>query len=241
MYVSSKKGDSMRRKTLFIIIFLVSTLSIYLLNGCGDDDKTITNPPPSGGPFTLSGSITNYPGGSVIAKAKITKFVPPDSFFVGTDTIDNDAQLSMALVTPPADFLVPITVPSGITVSDTTARIISFPELGAYNFSGGIMAKIRKKNFADTNVVEGSFIVQYIFSTKAVTISGSDTTINFTDTTVTSYNISLQEGWNALSIRLTAQRPNFQMTEYLSGELSGALWRYETSLLFRRFSDVLID
>lgn len=221
----------------FIFIYLICTFSVaYLLNGCGEDEPTITNPPPGGGAFTLSGSVTNYPGGSVIAKAEILKFIPPDTFAVGTDTIDNNAQLSMSLVTPPADFLIPIVVPSGVTVSDTSARISGFSQLGAYNFSGTLLANIRKKNFADTNVVEGSFAVQYIFSNKAVTVTGSDTTINLTDTTISAYNLNLQAGWNTVSIRRTIQRPDFELTDFLSGELAGASWRWETSSpLFKKF------
>jgi hypothetical protein len=222
------------QKGIFSVIFLSLILSI-LFTSCGEDENSVTTPPPGGGGFTLSGTISGYPGGSVIAKAKITKFVPPDSFFVGTDTVDNNAQLSMSLVTPPTDFLIPIIVPSGITVSDTTATITTFAELGAYNFSGSVIAKIRKKNFQDTNIVEGSFLVQYIFSTKAVTVIGSDTVINLNDTNISAYNLNLLAGWNTISIRLTTLRPNFQLTDFVSGELTGAAWRYETSLI-RRFN-----
>jgi hypothetical protein len=107
--------------------------------------------------------------------------------------------------------------------------------LGAYNFSGSVIAKIRKKNFQDTNIVEGSFLVQYIFSTKAVTVIGSDTVINLNDTNISAYNLNLLAGWNTISIRLTTLRPNFQLTDFVSGELTGAAWRYETSLI-RRFN-----
>jgi len=225
----------------YIIIYLICVFSAsYLINGCAEDE-TITNPPPSGGAFTLSGSVTNYPGGSVIAKAEIIKSFPPDTFAVGTDTIDNDAQLNMSLVTPPSDFLIAIylIVPSGISVSDTSAKITTFGGLRAYTFSGALLGYILKKNFADT-VFEGSFAVQYIFSTKAVTVTGSDTTINITDTTISAYNLSMQAGWNTISIRRTVQRPNFQLTDFLSGELAGASWRWETAPLFRKFKGFVL-
>jgi hypothetical protein len=128
----------------YFLIFLILPAMAFIIS-CGKDD-TITNPPPVSGPFTLSGTISGYPGGSIIAKAKITKSLPvPDSFFVGTDTIDNNAQLSMVLATPPTDFLVQIAVPPGITVSDTSARISLFSVLRGYNFSNELIAVIQKR------------------------------------------------------------------------------------------------
>jgi hypothetical protein len=212
-------------KVLFLV--LVFVLSAFCIIGCGKDD-TVTNPPPGGGggAFTLSGTITNYPWGSLIARAMINKFVPPDSFFVGTDTVDNNGELSITPVTPPTDFLVPISVPPSISVSDTTSRISVFGELRAYNFSNVLIGRIIRKNFDDT-VVQGSFAVQYLFSTKAVSITGSDTAINILDTSVTVYSISAVSGWNALTLQLVIERPNFKQYDYKSGETAGASWRYE--------------
>ncbi len=214
----------MKTKKAYFLI-LAATLSVFCIIGCGKDE-TITNPPPSGGgAFTLSGTIINYPGGSLIARAKITKLLPPDSFFVGTDTIDNNGVLSMSLVTPPTDYLGPIIVPSGITISDTTAKISGFAELTAYNFSSVWIGRIEKRNFNDS-AVQGSFAVQYIYLTKAVSITGSDTNTNLNDTTVVVYNLNPVSGWNALSFQLTVQRPNYRQYTYSSGELAGATWRY---------------
>jgi hypothetical protein len=213
----------MRSYKKLISIFAIVTAFI----GCGKDETTINNPPPAGGAFTLSGTISGYPGGSLIAKAMINKFSPPDSFYVGADTVDNNAALSMSLVTPPTDFLVPIIVPSGINVSDTTCRISSFGELHAYNFSSIMIGHIAKKNYDDT-VVQGSFSMQFLYCTKAVTIMGGDTAINLTDTTITVYNINAVSGWNAFTIKLDVQRPDYSQYSYTSGETGGATWRYMT-------------
>lgn len=210
-----------------VFTIVLAAVIIILVEGCGKDETSVTNPPPGGGgAFTLSGTIAGYPGGSLIARATINKLVPPDSFYVGSDTIENNAVLSMTLVTPPTDFLVPIIVPAGITISDTTCRVTSFGVLRAYNFSSIQLGQITKKNFADT-AVQGSFSINYLYCTKAVTITGSDTSINLTDTTVTVYNINASSGWVSFTLMLAVQRQNFRKYEFTSGETAGATWRYE--------------
>jgi hypothetical protein len=51
---------------------------------------------------------------------------------------------------------------------------------------------------------------------------------NLTDTTITVYNINAVSGWNAFTIKLDVQRPDYSQYSYTSGETGGATWRYMT-------------
>lgn len=218
-------------RKLVTLLLILSGLSLSSFHGCSDDDNTISNPPGST-PF-LTGSITNYPGGSVIVKAKLTAGTPADSFFAGTDTVDNSAMLSMDLVTPPANFLASINeinLPPGVVVSDTTVRIAQIGSLRVYGFSNELIGMLQKKNFVDS-VVTGSFAVAYLYSTKPFSITGSDTITNVNDTTINVYNVSFTAGWNAYTIRAAERRPGYSRYEVISGEAAGASWYYTSSII----------
>ena len=219
------------QKKSFAALLILFSLAITSFYSCGDDTNTITNPP--GETPYLTGTITNYPGGSIIAKAKLTAGLPADSFFAGTDTIDNSGMLNMDLATPPANFLTSIndlTLPSGVVVSDTTARIAQIGTLRAYGFSNELIGMLQKKNFMDS-VVTGSFAVQYLYSTKPFTITGSDTMTSVNDTTINIYNVSFVAGWNAYTVRAAERRPGYSRYEVITGEAAGATWYYTTTTL----------
>jgi hypothetical protein len=216
-----------------LYVFLLSALTL-LAAGCDEDDGVMN--PPDNGSIKLTGSISGYPGGSSIARAVLQIWSPPDTFFVGIDTVDNNGSLNMLLTTPPTNFLLPASdiSSSTIMVSDTTASYTGFSLLYVYTFSNMLSAVLQKKNFADT-VVQGSFLVQYIFATKPFTISGADTSAFGPDTSVTSYNLNLDEGWNVMTIRQTILTTNYSKVELTDGEISGAIWRYQdvTSSILR--------
>ncbi len=217
----------MRNKHGFYsIILLLLGLTMISVYGCGDDNNSVTNSP--GSTSFISGTISNYPGGSTIIKAKLTAGTPADSFFAGIDTVDNNAMLNMNLSTPPSNFLTSFnsgTIPPGVIISDTTTRAAQFGSLRAYGFSNELLGELQRKNFTDSQTV-GSFVVQYLYSTKPFTITGSDTTIGLTDTTLYIYNVTFAEGWNAFSFRIAEMRTNYTKYEFISGEASGAAWNY---------------
>lgn len=210
----------------------ICCFTIIYFTGCGNDD-TIINPGGGGNTgTTLSGTISGYPGGSIIARAVLFKYSPViDSFYAGTDTVDNNGELNLSLTTPPSDYLSALGVDTSLNISDTSAKITGFASLKAYNFSNISLALITKKNFADTNVVEGSFVIQYIFSSKAVTITGYDTNISMSDTSIYGYNLNFAAGWNVVTVKQVYKRPAFQQVEFTSGETAGATWRYEISMV----------
>lgn len=220
-------------KGLFFQFAALLVFAIVFITGCGDDNTT-TPSDPQGNTPTISGSITNYPGGSMIVKAKITAGTPTDSFFVGIDTVENSGVINMPLVTPPSNFLVSFgTVPEGVVISDTTTRAAQVGDLRAYGFSNELIGRMMKKNYSDSAVV-GSFVVQYLYSTKPFTITGADTSEGPTDTTLYIYNVSFASGWNAFTFRLAEQRANFTKYEFVSGEASGATWYYTPSIVAAR-------
>lgn len=220
-------------KKLFFQFAALLVFAIVYIAGCGDDNTT-TPTDPQGNTPTISGNITNYPGGSMIVKAKITAGTPTDSFFVGIDTVDNSGVINMPLATPPSNFLVSFgTIPQGVVISDTTTRATAVGELRAYGFSGELIGTMSKRNYSDSAVV-GSFVVQYLYSTKPFTITGTDTSASPTDTTLLVYNVSFASGWNAYTFRLTELRANFTKYEFVSGEASGATWYYTTSPIASR-------
>jgi hypothetical protein len=235
--IKIKPGENMditniqpiQKAARWVSSFTAFVIIVFLINGCSDDTTTNPGGPPSGDPI-ISGTITNYPGGSIIAKARLQKSTPTDSFFAGTDTVDNNGVLAMNLLTPPTDFLTPFGVQPGITVSDTTTRINSFSALRAYNFSNAYIGSITYKNFDDT-IVAGSFAVGFAYSTKPVTITGADTSINLLDTNIVAYNLSFTAGWNVFTTQLVEERPNFIRYEVRSGSTAGGSWRYEAVTL----------
>lgn len=215
-------------RSLFALTII---LGLTLFYGCGDDNNTITNPPGST-PF-LTGTITNYPGGSVIVKAKLTAGTPTDSFFAGIDTVENNALLQMDLSTPPANFLMSFNsgnIPPGVVISDTTTRAAQISSLRVYGYSNELLGNIQKRNFTDSTVT-GSFSVQYLYSTKPFTITGSDTTTSVTDTSLYIYNISFTEGWNAYTLRIAEKRTGYTRYEFITGEAAGAAWYYTPSTI----------
>jgi hypothetical protein len=212
-------------RLLFSCLLISFTLNLF--SACNSEENNIVNPPTDDA-SKLSGTISDYPGGNVIAKVKLEIFSPADSFFVGIDTIDSNGLLNMSLTTPPNNFLMPATDFSSPTVivSDSTARYTNFRIVNAYNFSNSQIAVILKKNFADT-VMPGSFFIERFFATKAFTIIGSDTNTIGNYTSIIKYNLSLAAGWNTVTIKIADIRTDFQVGEYTNGELSGATWRYE--------------
>jgi hypothetical protein len=224
-------SENFRKKNIisFILIIFLSAAGTALV-GCGDDKVTAPPVDPGNTPI-ISGTITNYPGGSIIAKARVLKPVTQDSFFVGTDTVDNNGVLAMDLITPPTDFLAPFMLSGGIIVSDSSARATSFSNLRAYSLDAYI-GNITYKNF-DDSLVAGSFAIYYIFSTKPVTVTGADTNIFLLDTSVVTYNLNLPDGWSAFTLQLIEQRTNFNRYELRSGVTAGATWRYETVTMDR--------
>jgi len=227
-------NDYMKKpKSMFYKFTGVIALTLLLIAGCGDDNTTTPNDPQGNTP-TLSGSVSNYPGGSMIVKAKINAGTPTDSFFVGIDTLDNSGIVNMPLATPPSNFLVAFgTVPSGVVISDTTTRATQVGNLRAYGFSNELIGDMMKKNYTDSAVV-GSFVVQYLYSTKPFTITGVDTNANLTDTSIYVYNITFTSGWNAFTFRITEQRTNYVKYEYVTGEAAGATWYYTPSIIAAR-------
>ena len=220
-------------KRLFFQFAALLVFAIVFITGCGDDNTT-TPSDPQGNTPTISGNVLNYPGGSMIVKAKITAGTPTDSFFVGTDTLDNTGLINMPLVTPPSNFLVAFgTLPEGVVLSDTTTRAAQVGNLRAYGFSNELIGSMTKQNYTDSAVV-GSFVVQYLYSTKPFTITGADTNANLTDTSIYVYNITCASGWNAFTFRLTEQRANFMKYEFVSGEASGASWFYTPTTIATR-------
>jgi len=226
-------------KSLILILFGLTIISIY---GCGDDNISVTNPP--GSTSFISGTISNYPGGSTIVKAKLTAGTPSDSFFAGIDTVDNNGMLNMNLATPPFNFLVSFnsgTIPPGVVISDTTTRAAQFGSLRVYGFSNELLGELQRKNFTDSQTV-GSFVVQYLYSTKPFTITGSDTTVNLTDTTLYTYNLTFAEGWNAFTLRVAEKRANYTKYEFVSGDAAGAAWYYAPVIIdIRRNKNFLIN
>jgi hypothetical protein len=223
------------RKTRSFIAALSTIIILSLVWGCGDDTTVTPGNPP--GTSNISGTITGYPGGSIIVKAKLTAGTPSDSFFAGTDTVDNDAMLNMNLSTPPANFLTAFDVsnlPPGVVISDTTVRAAQFSNLRAYGFSNELLGVILKKNYTDS-IVAGSLSVQYLYSTKPFSVTGTDTNITGLDTTMYVYNVSFAAGWNAYILRLTEQRTNYTRYDFLSGDNTSATWRYEPSLTADRY------
>lgn len=220
-------------KRLFFQFAALLVFAIVYITGCGDDNTT-TPTDPQGNTPTISGSITNYPGGSMIVKAKITAGTPTDSFFVGIDTVDNSGVINMPLATPPSNFLVSFgTIPQGVVVSDTTTRATQVGELRAYGFSNELIGRMMKKNYTDSLVV-GSFNVQYLYSTKPFTITGVDSNTSITDTTIYVYNVSFASGWNAFTFRMTEERANYRKYEFVTGEASGATWYYTPTTIAAR-------
>ena len=226
-------------KSLILILFGLTIISIY---GCGDDNISVTNPP--GSTSFISGTISNYPGGSTIVKAKLTAGTPSDSFFAGIDTVDNNGMLNMNLATPPSNFLVSFnsgTIPPGVVISDTTTRAAQFGSLRVYGFSNELLGELQRKNFTDSQTV-GSFVVQYLYSTKPFTITGSDTTVNLTDTTLYTYNLTFAEGWNAFTLSVAEKRANYTKYEFVSGDAAGAAWYYAPVIIdIRRNKNFLIN
>jgi len=226
-------------KSLILILFGLTIISIY---GCGDDNISVTNPP--GSTSFISGTISNYPGGSTIVKAKLTAGTPSDSFFAGIDTVDNNGMLNMNLATPPFNFLVSFnsgTIPPGVVISDTTTRAAQFGSLRVYGFSNELLGELQRKNFTDSQTV-GSFVVQYLYSTKPFTITGSDTTVNLTDTTLYTYNLTFAEGWNAFTLSVAEKRANYTKYEFVSGDAAGAAWYYAPVIIdIRRNKNFLVN
>ncbi len=216
----------MLKKICQSVTLLIFVFTIFYFAGCSNDTvNTVT--PPENTPF-LSGTIINYPGGSTIVKAMLFGGIPADSFTAGTDTVDNTAMLSMNVTTPPANFLDTIStsgLPSGIVISDTTARVTTLAYLSVYGFSNNFIANLQKRNFPDT-VVTGSAITYYLYSSKAFSITGTDTNNTISDTTVITYNINFTSGWNAYSLKVLEKRPNFTRAEFSNGEVSGSSWYY---------------
>ncbi len=226
-------------KRLFFQIAALLVFAKVFITGCGDDNTT-TPSDPQGNTPTISGTISNYPGGSMIVKAKISAGVPTDSFFVGTDTVDNSGIINMPLATPPSNFLVAFgTVPNGVVVSDTTTRAAQVGNLRAYGFSNELLGTMMKQNYTDSAVV-GSFVVQYLYSTKPFTITGVDSNASPTDTTIYTYNVSFASGWNAFTFRLIEERADYRKYEFVSGEASGATWYYTPNIIAVRYKDLFL-
>ena len=115
----------------------------------------------------------------------------------------------------------------------TPLRATQVGNLRAYGFSNELIGDMMKKNYTDSAVV-GSFVVQYLYSTKPFTITGVDTNANLTDTSIYVYNITFTSGWNAFTFRITEQRTNYVKYEYVTGEAAGATWYYTPSIIAAR-------
>ena len=144
----------------------------------------------------------------------------------------------MDLSTPPANFLMSfndITLPPGVVISDTTTHVAQIGSLRAYGFSNELIGMLQKKNFTDS-AVTGSFTVQYLYSTKPFTITGSDTMASINETTINTYNASFVAGWNAYTLRVAEKRPGYTKYEIFTGEASGGTWYCTTTTidLFRK-------
>lgn len=238
----NKSLISVKGRFLFYLVIILTALII--IAGCSDDDENIVNPPPSDNAFKLTGTITNYPGGSTIAKAPIVIYTSQDTFFVGTDTIENNGSLNMLLTTPPTNFLFSakdIVSSSNIVVSDTTASYTGFTIINVFNFSNIPIAMLLKKNFAGLTLEQGSFYIQYIFATKPFTVMGENTSFYQSDTTIIKYNLNFKEGWNIMNVKLAILRNNSEQLELTMGEPTGATWQYETVSLTKVNPNFLIS
>jgi hypothetical protein len=209
-----------------LISALLITFSVFFLYSCSSDPVS----PPGGRALTFSGQIGNWPGQPHIVRARVYGNLLQFSD-VGADTVDANGQMSMNILNPPANVLRSIRqvtqYNSGFTISDTNALAAYLGFLEVYNLSNTRTGSADLRNFTnDSTVAVGSFTVEYFYVDRNTNISGTNISINGSDTVVTTVNLQFVTGWNAYNIRAAELRPYYVSLNVTNGESSGASWYY---------------
>lgn len=214
---------------LKLILAVVSAFLVFFaFEGCGDDTIVTSGPP--GSTALISGSIDNWPADSLVVKA-IVSFLQVTAD-IGIDTVEPPGIMNLVLGTPPqivldniADFIGDTT--ASITFSDTSAMVAHFEALAV--FADSLRAgDVDRRNFgADSNFTAGSFTVDYIYTTKNVSVNGTVNLVSGSDTNRVTYNLNLNTGWNTYTVRLNERRENFSALSISTGsEPAGARWYF---------------
>jgi hypothetical protein len=215
-----KGKKEMKSKVLSLFCLLILTI----FSSCSSNN--IVDPGNETPVNNLSGSISNWPGQSLIVRAMI--IYNTNSADVGTDTVLANGQFNINLTTPPPSVLAPIKEFIGdtaLTISDTGAFFANFSSLWVYDITNTVTGFVQRRNF-DSTIVPGSFLVTYIYSDRNTSITGTVESAGFADTIRSTINLNLVTGWNKFYLRLVSQTSTLTVYEMNNGEPAGAYWYY---------------
>ena len=223
----------MKKRSVITLAFLVLPLLIFTSCDLTNQDEFYVS--------FLSGTLSNWQGGSnmeirLILESKVSGA----DLVVASSPIDEDGSFSIdSAATPPAETLEAIGQgPSDdkeecftdYQVSDTTAMIV-FGYLAIVDASiGSIVGKVYKATapmYGDSPDA-GNSIVEYIYSDKEFSLSGSEN-CTFQDgyQNTSEVVVYMSTGWNAITTTTVSRDNQHEIKEIRDGDLFDGEWFYE--------------
>lgn len=192
-------------------LFLVPIVLFF--GGCGDDEKSPSAPEDQS--FTsIEGKIEGW---TVTPNTSLTFSVSSAPF--GMYEIGTDGKFKVDLPVPASSFLNNFAETydySGITVSDTTVNYTTgaIRVLSGANMTSYIVQSDKKITnvFSITGV--GSYVVQYWYFDKDITITGSYSMLSIPLTTKNTYDLKCAKGWNKIVKRVDSESLSQRVYKY---------------------------
>ena len=195
-------------------------LSVALF-GCTSGDVSLDG--------TLSGTISNYTSGTYDVIKSMDGY--SSSTILGSCTPGSNGSFSLKLSIPTLNTISGDLGSSGITVSDSNAKIGITQGLSAYK-SNSLVGYIYKTdmtaNPTSSSTLSGTIVI-FMYADRACTIKGS--------VDGGSFDLSLKKGWNEVAGKYQQSSSNSTLT-YSTSIPSNLKWRYfpnSTSMGMKKF------
>lgn len=209
-------------------LFAILIFFVISIQSCSDDSPTSNNNNNNSSLVTsLSGFVNNITSTSRYMKAIVGE--DTISYIAGTDSVSSDNIFNISLTNPPISALKNLNTlfPSGGGLSDTTAKG-NFLNIGAFNNNAGQIdgSLVNSSVPPKSAVTTGDYLLFYMYCDRSVNVSGTQTSIFNSDTTVYNYSVTFETGYNKLKRIITKQRDNYTEFDIKNGGSESTNWYY---------------
>lgn len=204
--------------------YLLLTLTLVYA-GCNDNSTNIENLS-----SVISGKIVNlhYSPGLYVVGTVTEDDTSHTPRALDSSLISSDGSFSLTVSEPPSHFLAAYTLPNCPGNVHISSNNVGYVGLVLYIDSlGKHIGTLQRSNISTDSVPPypvGWFVTLYSFLNMACTITGTDTCVYQQDTTIYTYQVNFNKGWNTYSMVSEFTSNTKQIWYGTSQQPSGGKW-----------------